>query len=86
MICFMYYSVCPTILPPFFLPTFTIFNILLFNFSLVKTTFEDVFPAEATTVEEYLQQVIHCFRYPTTIYAFNDKNNLRGKILLDLPY
>lgn len=29
-----------------------------FQILLVKTTFEDVFPAEATTVEEYLQQVI----------------------------
>lgn len=29
--------------------------------SLLKTTFEDVFPAEATTVEEYLQQVTSSF-------------------------
>ena len=25
---------------------------------MLKTTFEDVFPAEATSVEEYLQQVL----------------------------
>jgi hypothetical protein len=30
----------------------------LFLYFYVKTTFEDVFPAEATSVEEYLQQVI----------------------------
>jgi hypothetical protein len=28
---------------------------------LVQTTFEDVFPVEATRVEEYLQQVIFFF-------------------------
>lgn len=35
----------------------------------VKTTFEDVFPAEATTVEEYLQQVISFFLNISTIDA-----------------
>eukprot|EP00258_Populus_trichocarpa_P033136 XP_024449155.1 nuclear pore complex protein NUP93A-like [Populus trichocarpa] len=29
----------------------------------LKTTFEDVFPAEATSVEEYLQQVVLLFSY-----------------------
>ena len=33
----------------------------MFLFVFLKTTFEDVFPAEATTVEEYLQQVLEFF-------------------------
>ena len=52
----------------------------------VKTTFEDVFPAEATTVEEYLQQVISFFLNIRKIDALKDKNkNGRGKILADFP-
>jgi hypothetical protein len=35
---------------------FDLYFLLLYFY--VKTTFEDVFPAEATSVEEYLQQVI----------------------------
>lgn len=43
------------------------------NFSL-KTTFEDVFPVEATSVEEYLQQVIftlNCLLIIWTYYHIN---------------
>jgi hypothetical protein len=39
----------------------------------LKTTFEDVFPAEATTVEEYLQQVT--FPLLTTAFSNADEWN-----------
>lgn len=39
---------------------FTLYWFLLYFY--VKTTFEDVFPAEATSVEEYLQQVVFCLQ------------------------
>ena len=37
---------------------FTLYCFLFYFY--MKTTFEDVFPAEATSVEEYLQQVVFC--------------------------
>lgn len=37
--------------------TIFLFSVLLIFYLSLKTTFEDVFPAEATSVEEYLQQV-----------------------------
>ncbi|KAE8681883.1 Nuclear pore complex protein NUP93B [Hibiscus syriacus] len=43
----------------------------------LKTTFEDVFPAEATSVEEYLQQVVHEMAMVSAIQEAQ-KDNLRS--------
>lgn len=42
---------------------FFLFGLLSLLSFVLKTTYEDVFPAEATTVEEYLQQVVHSFTF-----------------------
>lgn len=54
------------------------FYLIICFFSIKKkTTFEDVFPAEATTVEEYLQQVSFPFLLAAIIVPnVYERNNI----------